>query len=175
MSPTTKTAPVPRMVEVEFLYLDLDTCDRCQGADANLDAAIALLAPVLTETGVALRVEKRLVGSLEEARELNFVSSPTIRVGGHDIVLDVQEDACGACSEIAGTPVACRAWTWRGEEHPVPPTGMLVEALLRALYGGARPTEAGPGADEANLAAFFAGKAKAGAGSCASGGCGCGD
>lgn len=34
-------------VEIDLLYLNLDTCDRCQGADRNLDAALEATSDVL--------------------------------------------------------------------------------------------------------------------------------
>ena len=171
MTTTHPASPHAGPLAIEFLYLDLDTCTRCQGAEANLDAAIAEAAAQLGARGAPVTVEKVHVETLEQARALRFAASPTIRVNGRDVALEVKENACDACSAIAQAPVTCRAWPYEGAEHAVPPVPMIVEALLRAAADGPAAEPPAP-LDEANLARFFAGKA--GAADCAGGGCGCG-
>jgi hypothetical protein len=67
----------------------------------------------------------------EQARQLGFVSSPTIRIMGRDAALEVKEDACSGCSSLCGSDIACRVWTLRGTECSVPPKAMIVDAILR--------------------------------------------
>ena len=126
---------INQRVEIELLYLDLDTCDRCRGADRNLDAALEATTDVLALAGHEVTVRKTQVTSEEQAAALGFASSPTIRVNGHDISLAVDESRCSACSRIAATDVGCRTWSWKGEQHSSPPTGMIVDAILRGVYG----------------------------------------
>jgi hypothetical protein len=125
-------------VDVELLYLDLDTCDRCQAADRNLAAALEGVSHVLRAAGREVTVRRTHVTTEEQAAELGFVSSPTIRVNGHDIAEKLEESACGACSSIAGTEVDCR--TWDGDTSA--PVATIVDAILRAVYGSA-PIDAG--------------------------------
>jgi hypothetical protein len=120
-------------VDVELLYLDLDTCDRCQATDRNLATALEAVSGVLRAAGREVTVRKTHVTDKEQAVRLGFVSSPTIRVNGRDIAPKLEESACGACSSIAGTEVDCRAW---GEETSAP-VMTIVDAILRAVYGNA--------------------------------------
>ena len=105
-----------------------------------------------------------LVESEEQARALRFVSSPTIRVDGDDVALELRESSCGseACTDGCGDQIACRVWVHRGREYTEPPVQMMVDAILGHVYGGAPARAASePGAYELpeNLARFFAGKA----------------
>ena len=119
-------------VDVELLYLNLDTCDRCQATDHNLDAALESLSGVLQAAGRKVTVHKTHVTTQEQATQLGFASSPTIRVNGRDIAAQLEESTCGACSSIAGTEVGCR--TWDGETSA--PVATIIDAILRAVYSG---------------------------------------
>jgi hypothetical protein len=147
---------------IDFLYLDLETCTRCRGTDANLEAALTEVGRVLDAAGIDVSVRKTLVASEEQARTLGFISSPTIQVNGRDIALELRESSCGDCSEACACEgsIDCRVWVWQGQEHTEAPTAMIVDAILREVYGGAKRAVA-PSADVAvpgNLARFFAGK-----------------
>jgi hypothetical protein len=149
---------------IDFMYLDLETCTRCRGTDANLEAALAQVRHVLDAAGVDMTVRKTLVASAEQAEALGFVSSPTIRVNGQDVALELRESSCAECGEACGCDGAidCRVWVWQGQEHTQTPPAMIVDAILRAVYGGAEQEVAWPsvaGVPE-NLERFFAGKAQ---------------
>ena len=148
-------------VGIDFWYLDLETCTRCRGTDANLEAALAQVGHVLNAAGAVVAVRKTLVASAEQAQAIGFVSSPTIRVNGQDIALELRESRCAECGEACacdGT-IDCRVWVWQGQEHTEAPTAMIIDAILRAVYGGERATApASVGAVPENLARFFAGK-----------------
>jgi hypothetical protein len=166
LEPATATASQTRRIEVDFLYLDLSTCGRCKGTDANLEAALAEVARLLAAAGAEVSLRKTLVASEEQARELRFVSSPTIRVNGQDIALELRESRCGDCEACAcnGT-VNCRLWVWQGQEYEEAPPAMIVDAILREVYAGSpRPGPIMEPAAEAavpdNLQRFFAGTAR---------------
>jgi hypothetical protein len=154
-------ASATHQLVIDFLYLDLETCTRCRGTDANLAAALVEVGRVLDAAGVEVSMRKTLVASEEQARLVGFVSSPTIRVNGADIALELRESSCAACGEACacdGT-IDCRVWVWQGQEHTEAPTAMIVDAILREVYGGERATAPSPmGAVPENLARFFAGK-----------------
>jgi hypothetical protein len=154
-------ASATHQLVIDFLYLDLETCTRCRGTDANLAAALVEVGRVLDAAGVEVSMRKTLVASEEQARLVGFVSSPTIRVNGQDIALELRESSCAACGEACacdGT-IDCRVWVWQGQEHTEAPTAMIVDAILREVYGGERATAPSPvGAVPENLARFFAGK-----------------
>lgn len=166
MTTPTETALTADRLRVDFLFLDLTTCTRCRGADDSLDSALELVRDVLAATGIEVEVDKIQVESAEQARELRLVSSPTIRVNGRDVALELWESSCGseACTDGCGEGIACRVWVHRGREHTQPPVAMIVDAILRAVYAGAvvsRQPEAEPYEFPENLERFFAAKATA--------------
>lgn len=126
-----------RSLEVEFLYLDLSICGRCGGTDKALDEAIAEVSPILETTGVVLRLKKIHVESEQQARDLAFVISPTIRINARDIQPEIEESLCNDCGDLCGDSCDCRVWRYRGKTYTAPPKALIVEAILRALYGGA--------------------------------------
>jgi hypothetical protein len=152
-----------RELVIDFLYLDLDTCTRCRGTDANLEAALAQVGHVLAAAGVEVSVRTTLVASAEHAQAIGFVSSPTIRVNGQDIALELRESSCAECGEACacdGT-IDCRVWVWQGQEYTQAPPAMIVDAILRAVYRGTEQAAAPvPALVPENLARFFAGKAQ---------------
>ena len=145
MSVETKARPhadqTSDRLRIEFLFLDLTTCTRCLGADRSLESALDIVREVLQATGVEVEVDKILVESAEQAWALRFVSSPTIRVDGHDVALELRESSCGseACTDGCGDQIACRVWVHRGHEYTEPPVAMIVDAILGHVYGGAPP------------------------------------
>lgn len=120
---------------IDFLYLDLNICTRCQGTDEGLDEAITDVAKVLKSTGVEVVVNKIHIDSKEKAIQHRFISSPTIRVNGRDIQLEVKESLCESCGDLCGDEVDCRVWTYKGKEYDIPPKAMIVDAILRHVYG----------------------------------------
>ena len=146
---------------IEFMFIDLTVCDRCLGTDASLEEAVGEVANVLKATGYEIEIRKILIESEEQAGELGFVSSPTIRINGQDIQLDGKESLCESCGDVCGEDVDCRVWIWQGREYSTPPKAMLVDAILRHVYGGrqtARPAIKQEVPD--NLKRFFAAKNK---------------
>lgn len=151
----------PHQLVIDFMYLDLETCARCQGTDANLEAALAQVERLLQATGAEVVVRKTLVASAEQARMLDFVSSPTIRVDGKDIALELRESSCAECGEACACDggIDCRVWVWQGEEYKAAPTAMIADAILREVYGaGERAHAPVSGGLPENLERFFAGK-----------------
>jgi len=149
-------------VRIDFLFLDLTTCTRCRGTDRSLGSALTAVADVLEAAGIEVEVNKVHVASEEQARAWRFVTSPTIRVNGADIALELRESSCGseACTDGCGDQIACRVWVHRGREYTEPPVAMIVDAMLRHVYGTApRPASAPRHELPENLRRFFAGTA----------------
>ena len=153
-------------LRIEFLFLDLTTCTRCRGTDRSLESALEVVDDLLTSTGIEVEVEKIQVESAEQARQLRFVSSPTIRVNGRDVALELQESSCDSepCTDGCGDSTACRIWVHRGGEYTEPPVEMIVDAILCEVYAG--PDVRAEGEPESyelpeNLGRFFADKAVA--------------
>lgn len=155
----------PRVLELELLALDLSTCTRCVGTLANIEAAVAAVRQVLEVTGASVRLRKVLIDSEKQARRHRFTTSPTIRIDGRDIVFETLESRCDSCADLCGCEegTSCRVWRYQGREYTEAPVGLVTEALLRGILGGAAAAGAAAG-DEGNevpenLRRFFAAKA----------------
>jgi len=157
-----------KQVIVEYLYLDLNTCDRCIGTDSVLDEVMMVLTPTLMLAGFAVEYKKVEMVTADIARQYRFLSSPTIRVNGRDICESVAESHCGCCGEISGTDVDCRVFEYSGQFYEVPPKEMLAESILRAVFGGtSNGCTCGEYVLPENLKDFFEGKGRK---SCSCGG-----
>ena len=156
-----------RHLDIEFLYLDLSACERCQGTESSLEGALAEVARVLELSGVEVTLQKIHVQTEEQTRALEFVSSPTIRINGRDIqatrgnLMDVKESPCGCGSALCGQDINCRDWVHQGQEYDTPPIALIVNAILREAFAaveGTRETSS-QGIDVPhNLKKFFAAK-----------------
>lgn len=145
---------------IDFLYLDVTVCDRCQGAEANLRAAIKQVAPALTAAGVSIKINQVNVVNEAQAKNLRFASSPTIRINGHDMQPVMKETYCDACGDLCGDSVECRVWQYGGKEYTVPPQDMIAEAIMRAAESGTQPAAAAASCEftvPENLERFFDG------------------
>ena len=160
-----------KKLSIEYLYLDLNTCERCVGTDAILDEVVKVLRQALELAGYEVDYQKHEMETAQMAEQYHFISSPTIRVNGRDIFGEVYESECDCCSDIAGTDVDCRVFEYGGKTYEVPTKEMLANAILNSL--NAQPA-CSCGAYELpeNLRRFYEGKEKR-AGDNASCGCGC--
>jgi hypothetical protein len=127
-----------KTIDIEFLYLDLNVCDQCKGSESNLEEALADVSLLLEKTGVSVNLRKTHVETFEQALALGFVSSPTIRINGRDVALEVKENYCSSCSELSGDETYCRVWNFQGEEFSTAPKSLVIEAILREIYGAGR-------------------------------------
>ena len=129
--PTDKNTK--KLFRIEYLYLDLKTCDRCMDTDKLLDEVVEVIKPALQLAGYEVRYRKHEMATEQIAQRFEFVSSPTIRVNGVDIFGDVIENDCGCCGDIAGVAVDCRAYEIDGQIYDVPTKQMLAKALLKSI------------------------------------------
>jgi hypothetical protein len=152
---------VNRVVELEFLYLDLDTCTRCVGTNDNLAAAVQSVADVLAFTKTELSINKILIENEEQAQEHHFVTSPTIRVNGRDIALEFRESQCDSCTDLCGCEEGtnCREWVYEGAVYTEAPVGMIVEAILGEIFASAPTAVSATSTVPDNLKNFFAARA----------------
>ena len=148
-----------KKILIEYLYLDLNTCERCVGTDQELKEVLDMLRPALLLAGYSFEYRKIEMTTREIAIQHRFLSSPTIRVNGRDLCTSVAENDCGCCGEISGTQVDCRVFEYGGETYDVPPETMLAEGILTAIFG---TNESEPPQSEyclpENLKRFFDGK-----------------
>lgn len=98
-------------MKIEFLYFE--GCPSYKEALANLKAALA-------EAGVAEEPELVNVGSPEEAAEVGFYGSPSIRVDGEDL------------EGRTGDPIySCRIYEIDGKQTGVPGKDYIRDLLLK--------------------------------------------
>jgi hypothetical protein len=179
LSPLKKSRPgklesrQPKQVLVEYLYLDLQVCDRCIGTEQVLDEVLSKLSPELQLAGYTLEYRKTKMETAELAQQYWFESSPTVRVNGRDMCFNVQENPCDCCSDISGSIVDCRIFEYEGQNYEVPPQEMLAEAILKAVFG----SQSEPNCPESgyvlpkNLEVFYNGKNNKSGCDCASSCC----
>jgi hypothetical protein len=99
-------------VEIEFLYYE--------DCPSHHDA-LERLRKVISAEGIEAHISVTKVETEEQAKELKFVGSPTIRVGGRDI------DPPGADAYYGLT---CRAFRLEGGRiSPLPSEDMIRKAL----------------------------------------------
>ncbi|NLV59354.1 MAG: DUF2703 domain-containing protein [Clostridiales bacterium] len=128
--------PQPKKpIVIDFLYLDTTVCGRCQNTEASLDEAVASVAVVLDVAGYEVTVHKVNIATRELAIRHRFVSSPTIRVNGNDIAVELKESLCEDCGDLCGDSVDCRVWVYNGVQYTSPPKELIVNAILREVYG----------------------------------------
>lgn len=126
-----------RQLNINYLYIDLSTCNRCLDTDTALYEAIRDTSQILKASGIELTQTKTLVDTEEQCAELGFLTSPTIRINGRDIQENFQESVCESnCGVVEEGGVLCREWTYKGKVHITAPKAMIVEAILKEVYGG---------------------------------------
>lgn len=164
-----ESAPEPgvqaskRSLDIEFLYLDLSVCERCRDTESTLEEALAEVSRVLQATGVDVALNKIHVTSEQQATDLGFVVSPTIRVDGRDIQMNFRESLCDSCATLCDCEggVSCREWEYQGQWYTAPPRGLIIESILSVVYGGVgneHPESAESETAAENLKRFFSGR-----------------
>jgi hypothetical protein len=125
-----------------------------------LEDAIKEVAVVLQAAGFDLVVNKINITSKELAIKYQFLSSPTIRINGRDIAMEVKETVCEDCGDLCGDDsVDCRVWTYEGTDYNVPPKAFIINAILKAVYSGTLEPEGNTDyVLPENLKKFFEGK-----------------
>jgi len=121
---------------VDFMYLDLRTCERCMATDDNLDQALSLMADALRILGYKVERNKIEIKTRELAEQHRLISSPTIRVNGVDICGEIKECFCKDCKDLCDDDVDCRVFVYDGKEFDQPPVPMIIDGILKVLYGG---------------------------------------
>lgn len=127
--------PEKKKLIIDFLYLDLSVCERCRETDTNLTEALSDVSSVLTSAGYDVVVNKLNITSAALAENYEFMSSPTIRINGKDIDVNVLESNCTDCGSLCGDSVDCRVFTYEGSDYDSMPKAMIVNAILREVYG----------------------------------------
>ena len=119
--------PSSKILNVDYLYLDLQRCDRCQSTDQRLEEALELLRPVLHELGYSFNPNKIHMSTKDLALKYRFQSYPTIRINNIDLFETLTENECACCSEISGHATDCRTFEEDGQSVNAPSVKLLTE------------------------------------------------
>ena len=125
-------------MNIDFLYLDLSCCERCQSTDETLDEVLAELRQELRVID-HLTVNKIRISTKEDENKYGLKRSPTIRLNGQDLEeiisgkLVMSDNYCGSCSDVCGEETNCRTFEYDGETSENIPKEMLREGILRVL------------------------------------------
>lgn len=123
-----------KTINIDFLHLDLSTCERCVATDSTLDEALSALSGIFELLGYVVHTNKVHITTRELAAEHHFLSSPTIRVNGVDIGGEIKENDCSDCGDLCGDSVECRVFVYEGKEYEQPPVAMIVDGVLRVMF-----------------------------------------
>lgn len=127
------------VVIVDYLYLDLSVCERCQGIDERVAKAVELVRPIMDMAGYNIVMNKVEIADEALAERFEFLSSPTVRVNGVDICPTVIENECCSCRTLSDYEVNCRQFAFNGKLYEVPPTAYIVQRLLQIVLRGEKP------------------------------------
>lgn len=148
-----------KVLNVDLLVIDLETCQRCVPTGDQLRVAVRLLAPVADALGIELKHREIVVQTPEQAKENALLSSPTIRLNGRDIAQDIRESQCESCGDLTNnnTAVDCREWHYRGKVYFAAPLPLLIESIMGAMLNmDTPPVVPSPLAElPANLQRYF--------------------
>ena len=147
---------------VDFLYLDLTVCTRCQGTDERVAKAVEICKPILPACGYNLVLNMIEIEDEELCKRYKFLSSPTIRVNGVDVCHSVEENNCDCCKDISDFDVKCKLYPFNDTYYEVPPTDMIVTAIINTVIKDVKPTPVTNYEIPENLDGFFVGKRKKG-------------
>lgn len=127
------------VVIVDYLYLDQSVCDRCQGTDARVAAAVEQVRPIMDMAGYNIVMNKVEIENEYLADRFEFLSSPTVRVNGVDICPKVIENECDCCRTLSSYNVNCRQFDFNGKLYEVPPVAYIVKRLLEIVFTHEKP------------------------------------
>ena len=113
----------------------------------------------VAELGVDATFQETIVKTAEQASQLRFASSPTVRINGRDIATESRESSCDDCTELCGCGdgTNCRVWAWQGVVHLAAPKALVLDALLKEYVQSRVTVESSslPFQIPENLQAFF--------------------
>ena len=122
-----------KKVNIEYLYLDITVCTRCQGSDLNLEKSIETLTTNFPE--YKFNLSKIHIDTIDVAFKEKFVSSPTIRIDGKELPIKFKENNCDSCGDFCGDNVDCRIWVHNDKEFTSAPIDMLVDLVSDYIKG----------------------------------------
>ena len=133
---------------IDFLYVDLSECERCQSSDETLDKALRELREQIHNNNIStITVNKTKITSDEQARKHEMIRSPTLRINGRDIEeivngeYEIKDSYCPSCEDVTGPECYevtgggndCRVFEYEGKEYETIPKEMIKEAIRKEV------------------------------------------
>ncbi len=133
---------------VDFLYVDLSECERCQSSDEILDESLRELREQIHKENIStITINKTKITSDVQAKKYDMIRSPTLRINGKDIEeivndeYEIKDSYCPSCEDVTGPECYevtgggndCRVFEYNGEEHETIPKEMIKEALRKVV------------------------------------------
>jgi len=119
------------LVELEYLVVGGETCDRCGGTREETRAAVLDAAGLLSGVGIAVDLVEREIPPSKIAQSnrvlVNGIPAETW-VGGHAVMT-----GCSTCEDlVGGGPACCRAIEVNGVQTEVITREVVVDAIMAA-------------------------------------------
>lgn len=117
------------MLKIEFLYYNKTTCNRCASTDKSVRLSLKELKNVLNDAKLKVDFKEKILPKSK------IQLSPSILINGRDIERLVNKNTklksneCRDCCQLAGRPVNCRTFTYKGKSYDYIPKGMILEAI----------------------------------------------
>lgn len=123
---------VPTLV-IEWRHYDVDgeTCDRCYDTGENLHAEIKRLQRKLGPQGIDIQLVESKLGE-SDMKESNQILMNGQLIEGI-VELEVMENYCASCSDLAGSETYCRTIRFEGEAYDEIPAKAIRLAAMKVL------------------------------------------
>ncbi|MFP4143244.1 MAG: DUF2703 domain-containing protein [Thermoplasmata archaeon] len=133
---------------IDFFYVDLSECGRCQSSDGALDEALRELRERIHQNGIStISIKKTKITSDRQAKRYGVKRSPTLRIDGRDIEeivneeYEVKDSYCPSCEDVTGPDCDdvtgggndCRVFEYEGKSYETIPKEMIKEALMKTV------------------------------------------
>ena len=117
------------MIKIEFLYYNKTTCNRCISTDRSVKLSLRELKRAIKNSKVEIVLRER------KLPKTKIHLSPSILINGENIENLVNKNSrlksnfCSDCCKLAGQPVNCRTFIFKGRSYDYIPKEMIMEAI----------------------------------------------
>ncbi len=123
-------------INIDYLFLDLSSCQRCVNTYSSLKKAIDKVAKITKYKDININLIKIHIDTEEKALKYGLEVSPTIRINGKDIQRDWLESKCTDCGDLCecAGDITCRIWNWNDKRYISAPQDLIIDAILKYIY-----------------------------------------
>ena len=125
-------------IVVELFYVEMDGCDPCASAIAEVDDAARLVRDELAAREHNLTVRAVPLHEPGHAQALGIDNPVTVRVAGRDVRLDGATGPFAACGVAGVVPRSCRSHAWNDQVFDAPPPLVALRSPPRRVSSSVR-------------------------------------